>query len=111
MSEQTAFEKRLGQYKIYGVIENEVCTFFGECGFEPAASIVFQTKAAPARVYFNESQRPCIQDLFPDMPKELRQLLSDGTSPAAYDEMLGKKMPKTLPAFMRKYKKFGYRFD
>jgi len=102
------FEKRVGgTRKVYGIIENGKGEIVVDCNVSDCL-IRFQVQVPAMLEYFAEGQRRCIQDIFPTLCKEHREILLSGSGPAEFDSITGKKMPKTRSAFMRKYKKFGY---
>jgi hypothetical protein len=63
-----------------------------------------------AEEYFNAAQRRCIQDIFPELSPQLREVLITGTSPAEYDEMCGS-LPEDEAAIRARYEPLGYRFE
>ncbi len=103
------YERRLSAGKIYGVTRDDgTVKILADCQFESTARIEFTLPGEAASRYFEDPARPCIQDLFPDLRKEHREILVSGTSPAWWDRMAGKRMPKTPEAFLARYGKLGY---
>ena len=108
---QKTFEKRLPARKIYGIQRGDVCVILSDCNLYPPATIKFQVPMSAAEIYFESNSRPAVQDLFPRLMKCQREILSTGTSPAEFDEMTGKKMPKSAAKFRQIYGPLGYVFD
>lgn len=107
-------EHRLDSRKIYGIEREDGTTqILADCPLCQDACIKFTVPTPAARTYFDvdRSQRPHIQDLFTDLRIEHREILVSGTSPAEFDQMRGKRMPKTYEQFKKKYAPLGYHFD
>ena len=102
-------EKHLGKQTIYGIYNGSKCEIVAECQLSDAV-IKFKVDADDAQEYFQESKRRVIQEIFPKLCKEHRELLVAGNSPAEQHQLLGRDMPKTFSGFKRKYKKFGYQW-
>ncbi len=106
------FEKRLSAGKIYGIEQEDgTCLILADCQVHPEACIKFFIPIEAARIYFGDEQRPPIQELFPDLLAEQREILVSGNSPAQWDRMCGKRMPKTQDEFVKRYTQLGYTFD
>lgn len=106
------YEKRLGRRKIYGIEQEDgTVQILADCTLHCEAVIKFSIPAAAAETYFESATRPPIQDLLPNLRDEHREILVTGTSPAEWDHMLGRPMPKTEEEFAAKYAPLGYTFD
>jgi hypothetical protein len=106
------YEKRIGSRKIYGIEQEDgTCQILSDCKLHQDACIKFTVPGEAASIYFESTSRPPVQELFPDLRNEHREILVSSTSPAEWDEMTGKPMPKTHEQFVEQYTPLGYTFD
>lgn len=106
------YEKPIGRRKIYGVPnEDGSYDIVADCTIYPDAVVRFQVTAKAAASYFTDDPRPAIQDIFPDLPGDLRELLITGVTPAEWDiKCKGQAPPRTIAEFRSIYEPRGYRF-
>lgn len=99
--------------KIYGHdLEDGTFQILADCPLYQDAIIKFLIPAAAAEVYFGDTPHgKHIQDLFPDLHIEQREILKSGHSPAQWDQMRGLSMPKTVEEFQERYRPMGYVFE
>lgn len=104
--------RKVGRNEIYAIEETEgMCTMLAGCPLHPNAVIRFTVPLAAAREWFERgASRPPVQELFPDLSAELRELLVTGTSPAEWDSIFGGPMPETEEEFVKIYGPRGYTF-
>jgi len=109
----TTFEKNMGNKTLYGIVEGPTTTIMIDCDILNGEGLVkFKVPTLAATQYFSGGPRPHIQDLFPETPKELREVFVTGMTPAEFDiNVKGQRMPKTIAAFKRKYSALGYCFE
>lgn len=106
------YEMRLGSRKVYGIVQEDgTVQILADCSLHCEAVIKFNVPGEAARIYFEQAERPAVQHLFPDLRPEHREILVTGTSPAEWDQMTGKPMPKTHEEFVTQYQPLGYHFD
>ena len=107
----TCLEKKIGSRSIHAIVSGNYARFMCSCPVMPDGYVTFTTRAEEAREYFAEGRQRLVQDIFPTVGKEHRELLITGTSPAEYDQLKGRRMPSTLAAFKTRYTRLGYMFD
>ena len=106
------YEKRLPHRKIYGIPKDDgTYQIISDCNFLPDAVIRMNVDAASAISYFEDTGRKPVQEIFPDLLKEQREILITGMSPAEWDAMFNPPLPATEQEFKEKYAAFGYCFD
>lgn len=111
MPEKEFVETYLGSRKIYGIIQGDTCTIMADCEMDQDAVVKFNIPTAAARQIFSEEHRTThIQDLLPDLRRELREVLMTGTTPAEFDNMTGQ-CPSSMGEFRAKYSQLGYTWD
>lgn len=95
----------LGGQKAYVILENETVFVLKDCSVTggmvkiPMTPAQFQARFSP--------ERKSVQDVFPELPLEIREIFVSGNTPAEWQKMFGKKQ------FSKKelVSKFFYHFE
>lgn len=107
------YEKRFGRKKIFCLpIDPETSEVLADCEIHIDAVIRFRIPAAAAARFFGDNERTPVQEIFPDLRPEHREILVSGTSPAEWDiRIKGLDAPETEEEFRRRYEPLGYHFN
>ena len=100
-------EVRVGSKKLYIIIDGDDSCAMTDCNeFDQLAPVRIKLTAdQAARIVNRPDTREHIQDILPDVPKELREVFVSGTTPAEWDAtMRGKRR------YWRYYQQLGYVF-
>jgi hypothetical protein len=94
------YEKSLGSKTIYGFEQDDGrIKAMAECEvYGPIASVIVLLTKAQAEKLFADNRTELIQDILPDVPREVREVFISGTTPAEYDFISGRPV-KSLKAY------------
>ena len=103
--------RKIGTRTVYALVSGNYARFMFSCNLMPDGYVTFTSRAAEAREYFAEPRLRHVQDIFPGLRKEHREILITATSPAEYDALKGRRTPTTLAGWKARYTQMGYVFD